>query len=464
MTSCGRESLRVVAVTRDARFLDSLRRDGRMTVVAQLEDGGLARALVAAAAVDAVVVDEREAAAFMLAWESPPGLKPPEVYVLGLPSAAGGASTGPEAPGPRPPGAEALGPELPGPEALRPQVPGPQTLRPEAPRPDPSTLREWWLSSRGRTPAWSPASSASPATSMFGTASTFPTASASPAGPPRPGPGPEVLMRQTIVVISPKGGVGKTFISVNLAVSLARYTGFRVLLLDLDLSSGDAAVHLDLLGSPTLAELVPYAANLEPAHLERVVVTHAPSRLEAVLAPARPEAGDLLSGEHLANLLRLAGQRYDFVIVDTPPDPSNPLVRDSLKEATTALVVSSLDAASLRQCRLLLDSLGPSGAAGRVDVVLNQVHERAAVPAARAASFLGTGPGNRAFSVPEDRPAVERSVFEGRPLALSGPDHPVARAVYELAHSFCPVFGEMVAGPARRSTGLRGLLEAVRRW
>jgi MinD-like ATPase involved in chromosome partitioning or flagellar assembly len=68
------------------------------------------------------------------------------------------------------------------------------------------------------------------------------------------------------------------------------------------------------------------------------------------------------------------------------------------------------------------------------------------------------------FTVPEDRAAVERSVFEGRPLTVSDPAHPIAKAIYELAHAFCPVFGPQLCGTARKRPGLRGLVEAVRRW
>jgi len=283
-------------------------------------------------------------------------------------------------------------------------------------------------------------------------------------------------MREIVTVISPKGGVGKTFVSVNLAVSLARYTGFRVLLIDLDLHSGDASVHLDLIGRPTLSELVPYAGALEPGHLRRAVVTHEPSGLDVILAPTRPEAAETVGTEHLEALFKVVRPRYEFIVVDTPPDPNHPLVRACLAEATSVLLVASLDAAALRQCRLFLD-LTAARAAGEADrpeeddfsrrltVVLNQAHSSGPLSPERAAAFLGSVSGRlRAFEVPEDRVSAERAVFDGRPLALTDPAHPITRAVYELADSFCPVFGPLLGEPARRRSGFRGLLEVFRRW
>lgn len=274
-------------------------------------------------------------------------------------------------------------------------------------------------------------------------------------------------MRQVIAVISPKGGVGKTFVSVNLAASLARHTGFRVLLLDLDLHSGDAAVHLDLIGQRTIAELLPYATSLEPEHLARAVVTHAPSHLEVLLAPARPEAAEMVAREHLGVLLRLVKQRYDFAVIDTPPDPSDPVVLACLEEATVAVVVSSLDAAALRQCRLLLESFRSSDGdlRRRLVLVLNQAHEGGPLPPARAAAFLEeAGGGVRAFVIPEDRVSVERAVFDGRPLTLTEPGHPVSRAVFELAQAFCPVFGGMLGDGRRKRSGLGRLIDVIRKW
>jgi MinD-like ATPase involved in chromosome partitioning or flagellar assembly len=432
--SSGPEPLRVIAITGDPSLLESLRRDKRLTVLAHIEDADLARQLAATVPLDAIFIDESRVAPFLAGWQGRAGGAAPDVYVL-----RAGLPPGPS-PAPAHPSSLELKPDLQAAPAanqdrlaaLTPDLAGTAAM---------ATLRDWWLASR--------------------------SAGVSPA---EAGSGPAVLMREVIAVVSPKGGVGKTFVSVNLAASLARHTGFRILLLDLDLHSGDAAVHLDLIGRPTLADLVPYAGNLESQHLERGVVTHAPSRLDALLAPPRPEAAELIAREHLGDLLRVVRQRYDFVVIDTPPDPSDPVVGECLREASSVILVSSLDAAALRQCRLFLDSLGSSNseALRRLSLVLNQAHERGPLSPERAAAFLGSasasGPPVSKFTVPEDRAAVERSVFEGRPLTVSDPAHPIAKAIYELAHAFCPVFGPQLCGPARKRPGLRGLVEAVRRW
>ncbi len=454
----GQAPWRVLVVTTDAGLVDSLRRDARLCVVAHVEDPALAGPLAAGAHLDAILTGDEETAAVVsglvggLAGErrGPAGAGSAGGATAGLPVYVVRPTLGwVPAPGAGtkgfPGAASAAGPEA----RTSGAAPG---VTPHLCGSSQPTLRDWWL--RSQSPG-----SGLPAPYAGG------PARARPAG--LPAPVPEVLMRQTIVVVSPKGGVGKTFVSVNLAASLARHTGFRVLLLDLDLHSGDAAVHLDLIGQRTLADLLPYAAELEAGHLARAVVMHGPSRLEVLLAPAKPESAEMVAREHLGCLLRLVKQGYDFVVVDTPPDPADPLVETCLEEATAVVLVCSLDAAALRQCRLLLESLCPGGRepARRLALVLNQAHEGGPLPPGRAASFLEeAAPGARTFTIPEDRAAVERAVFDGRPLTLTEPGHAVSRAVFELAHAFCPVFGGLLGDGRGKRTGFGRLIDVIRKW
>jgi len=433
---------RVIVLTSDASLLASLRRDSRVQVIAHVEDPALAANLAAVAGADAIVADEALAAELGEAALARP------LWVLR--PAVSWAPAGPRDGLSEPSAGEPLRPPEAWTSRIRPAKPetastggGPSGALPERPRWGPE-LRELRLEPR---------------------IEAAPTARA------------EVLMRQTIAVVSPKGGVGKTFVSVNLAAALASQTGFRVILVDLDLRSGDAAVHLDLIGRPTLTELVPYLGSLRAAELGRAVVTHQGSRLDVLLAPAKAEAAEMLGPENIRVLLRLLKQLYDFVVIDTPPDPSGPVVAECLDEATAVVLVSSLDAAALRQCRLFLEgfegfgSRRPESFRRELYLVLNQVRDGAPLSAPRAAGFLQEGLDgadrrneSRTIFVPEDRNALERAVFDGRPLVLSDPGHPVSRAVFGLAQAFCPVFTGLIGEARPRRGGLGRLVEVLKRW
>src|SRR3954447_23769147 len=67
-------------------------------------------------------------------------------------------------------------------------------------------------------------------------------------------PAPSRLAR-VIVVVSPKGGSGKTAVSSNLAVALAQRHPGRVVAVDLDVQFGDLETALSLTPERTLAQL-----------------------------------------------------------------------------------------------------------------------------------------------------------------------------------------------------------------
>ena len=70
-----------------------------------------------------------------------------------------------------------------------------------------------------------------------------------------------------IAVTSGKGGVGKTFVSANLAAALAK-RGHRVLVLDADLGLANLDVVLNLYPKITLHDVFSGTASLEEAVLQ----------------------------------------------------------------------------------------------------------------------------------------------------------------------------------------------------
>jgi capsular exopolysaccharide synthesis family protein len=123
--------------------------------------------------------------------------------------------------------------------------------------------------------------------------------------------------RRVLAVCAPGSGEGKTTTSINLAATLARTPGCDVLLIDADLRRPMVAPRLGLRrGLPGLADLL-----RDPALALEGVVRRRLSVNLAVLPAGRctEDPYELLHSPRLGEILAAARQRFQRVVIDTPP-------------------------------------------------------------------------------------------------------------------------------------------------
>ncbi len=96
-------------------------------------------------------------------------------------------------------------------------------------------------------------------------------------------------MAKTIGVFSTKGGVGKTLIAANLAVSLAKTRSWKVALLDLDLRAvGDMAMMLKVTPKNALVDLLSLQPEIDKnASIKKHVTYHSSSGIDFLPAIIR---------------------------------------------------------------------------------------------------------------------------------------------------------------------------------
>ncbi|MFN0102803.1 MAG: CpaE family protein [Bryobacteraceae bacterium] len=121
-----------------------------------------------------------------------------------------------------------------------------------------------------------------------------------------------------ISVISNKGGVGKSTISVNLAVELAVRSPGKVLLIDASLQLGICALMLDLKPESTLLDAVRAKERLDESLLRRLTLAHG-SGLHLLAAPADAVQATEVDEAGFVRILNLARRVFDYVVVDTFP-------------------------------------------------------------------------------------------------------------------------------------------------
>jgi len=240
-------------------------------------------------------------------------------------------------------------------------------------------------------------------------------------------PGKTTELAPLVVVLGPKGGVGKTTVSSNLATMLAM-SGRRTLLLDLDLQFGDVGLVLGIKPERTIYDLVTAAGELDGVKLHGYLGT-SEEGVHALLAPVRPDQAEEVTAERLATVLDVARTEFDVVIVDTPPAFTAPAIA-AVDYAMHTVIVGSLDLPGLKNMKVGLETLALMGVApADITLVLNRADSKVGLTAADVKAILSREPD---IAIPSDR-SVPRSVNAARPLVASEPKSATAKSLRSLS-------------------------------
>ena len=232
-----------------------------------------------------------------------------------------------------------------------------------------------------------------------------------------------------ICILGLKGGSGKTLTAANLAVSLAD-AGHRVAIVDLDLQFGDIGLTMGISPERTMYDLVRAGVSLDAEKLSDFLAVHS-SGAHVLLAPARPDQAGVVTAEFLKDVYRLLRETHDFVVVDTPPS-FTPEVIAAVDASTEACLVSMLDAPSLKNTKLGLETLELMDYSGPLRLVLNRADTNVGISREDVMAIVGRVPD---VLVPSDRNIV-RSVNQGEPIALMQRRSDAARAFRVLAELY----------------------------
>ena len=243
---------------------------------------------------------------------------------------------------------------------------------------------------------------------------------------------------KVLAVTSGKGGVGKTFVSANLAAALAK-RGHRVLVLDADLGLANLDVVLNLYPKVTLHDVFTGKAKLEEA------IIRAPGGFSVLLAGSGMVEYSRLSSEvrdQFLEIMRGLVPHYDVVLLDTGAGISD-VVLFAVSLASEVLVVATPEPTSLTDAyatikvlvgqqkrqtiRMIVNQTARLGDGRAITVQLQQVLDR----------FVATDPTRRVRlvhmgDIPAD-PAVRQAVMRRQLLMQTTPSCPAGMAISQLA-------------------------------
>ena len=267
----------------------------------------------------------------------------------------------------------------------------------------------------------------------------------------------EVLSR-VITITSGKGGVGKSNLAINLAISLSRL-GKKVVVLDADFGLANIEVMLGIRPKYNLADLMFRGKSLAE------IITEGPENVGFISGGSGIREMTNLTKEQLINLsARLAelDRQTDVVIIDTGAGISENVMEFVMLSAEV-LLIATPEPTSITDAYALLKTLNHQPEFTRehchIKLIANKVvnekngrelFEKLSIVADKflniSLEYMG--------AVPSDA-NMSKAVMKQQPLSIVYPNSQAARAIDDIARSIAAPQGEALVKPARR--GLVGI-------
>lgn len=248
-----------------------------------------------------------------------------------------------------------------------------------------------------------------------------------------------------VSVFSAKGGVGVSFIAVNLAVEIAKENKGRVLLIDCVLQHGNVS---DLLDQPcefTLVDVVKNLERLDKKFLENSLRRHG-SGVYILPRPKNPEDSERLTEIETADALRSLKNSFDYTVLDLGHE-FDPVTITCLDQSDLIFLVTTPELPSLCNTSLALETFKKLGyAEDKVKLILNRCRMKGEINPALIEKNV---PYPLSHQLAEETVLVPTSLNRGIPLVQLGKKSPLIKSFQQMTHSLPNgVKKEPVHGPS----------------
>jgi len=237
---------------------------------------------------------------------------------------------------------------------------------------------------------------------------------------------------RVVTLFSPKGGVGRTTLAVNLAVALASEMGRSVALVDASLQFGDVGVLLNLNPkNKSIVDVLGDVGNGDVDLIDGTLVSHS-TGIHVLLAPPSPEMAELVTVDHIRRVVNRLRETHDLVIID-----SWPFFQDNtlalLDMSDLILGVLTLEITNIKNIRLFLEVADQLGYAhAKLKLVLNRADSAYGIRVVDVENSIGR---KIDHTVVSDGRTVVYALNRGVPFVWSNKQAQVSQDVLAIARS-----------------------------
>ncbi len=230
-------------------------------------------------------------------------------------------------------------------------------------------------------------------------------------------------------VFSNKGGLGKSTVAVNLAVSLSLKCRKSVALIDLDLQFGDISIFLDLHPAFTISDLSSRIRELDYELIESSMVKHE-TGVQCLTEPRMAEESDMITPDHVSKILEMIRKSFDYVVIDTTHSFDDVII-ESLEMSDSILLISVLDLPTIRNTQRCLEIFRRLNFKDdKIKLVINRFMSEEEVDPNRFEAALKFP---IYWKIPNDYSTVINAINGGVPIQRLAPSSAITRNFDELA-------------------------------
>jgi len=240
---------------------------------------------------------------------------------------------------------------------------------------------------------------------------------------------------QVFTVSSATGGCGKTFLATNMALFLARHTGKRVVLVDLDLQFGEVSTALRLRPNYTIYDALQREGDDFDFgdHLDEFLVGHE-GGFSVLAAPKDPAEADRIGPSDVTRILDVLRSHCDYLVVDTPAALTE-VVLAAFDVSEHLFSLATVDLPSVRNLGVFLQTLEKLRIpADNISLILNKAERDVGLDIGQITRLFPQG--FKAI-LPYAR-EVSRSINMGMPVLASDPTAEVSRKLAACLLEYLP--------------------------
>lgn len=234
---------------------------------------------------------------------------------------------------------------------------------------------------------------------------------------------------RVFAVTSPKGGVGRTVLTLNLAVSFAKM-GKKVAIIDGNLQFGEVAMYCNLKPKKTIYEWVKEGYGRENSPITQYM-TIGEFDVSILAAPLRPEFFEGISEQHMKAAIEEMKKHFDIVLIDMPTYLSEIHLR-CLDSADEILLLTTNELSVLRLSQLYLETLETINLKNKVKLTLSRYQKGQSLEVKKIEEIFGL---NVYHTLPDQAPVVLASINAGYPFILSHSRSHIGKSVLKLSEA-----------------------------